>query len=128
MKENGMYTILAHYGSSGSAKIEIEFNTHHKNEVKHIVKLVKDSSVKEFTKMAEPEIVNISEGDRVMWINEDSAAHTVTSGTISDGVDGVFDSSLLMAGNSYEVTFQKKGKYKYFCMVHPWKECTVIVK
>jgi len=67
-----------------------------------------------------PAEVTVSVGDTVTWSNDDSAAHTVTSGTPSDGPDGTFDSSLFMAGTTFSYTFDKAGEYNYFCMVHPW--------
>jgi plastocyanin len=67
-----------------------------------------------------PSEVSVNVGDTVTWSNDDSAAHTVTSGTPSDGPDGTFDSSLFMAGTTFSYTFDKAGEYNYFCMVHPW--------
>ena len=67
-----------------------------------------------------PEDVSIDVGGEVTWSNDDTAAHTVTSGTPSDGPDGKFDSSLFMAGNTFSFTFDEAGTYDYFCMVHPW--------
>ena len=63
--------------------------------------------------------VNVAIGGTVSWINDDSAAHTVTSG-IPGTPDGEFDSSLFMAGDVYEFTFDNAGTYDYYCMVHPW--------
>ena len=71
--------------------------------------------------------LDIRAGDTVIWSNDDSAAHTVTSGNISDGTDGVFDSGLFMAGSTFEFTFDKAATYDYFCMVHPWMTGKVIV-
>ncbi|MCH6571973.1 MAG: hypothetical protein IH780_05365, partial [Thaumarchaeota archaeon] len=48
-------------------------------------------------------------------------------GTPSDGPDGTFDSSLFMAGTTFEHTFDEAGTYDYFCMVHPWMTGTVQV-
>jgi len=62
----------------------------------------------------------VAKGATVTWNNDDSAAHTVTSGTPSGGPDGNFDSSLFMAGGTYSVTLDTAGEYPYFCMVHPW--------
>tara|TARA_B100000745_G_scaffold243259_1_gene165567 strand:- start:549 stop:995 length:447 start_codon:yes stop_codon:yes gene_type:complete len=62
----------------------------------------------------------VAKGATVTWSNDDSAAHTVTSGTPTGGPDGLFDSSIFMAGNSFEFTFNDPGTYDYFCMVHPW--------
>lgn len=71
--------------------------------------------------------LEINVGDTVVWDNVDTAAHTVTSGNISDGHDGVFDSSLFMAGDSFEYTFDEAGSYDYFCMVHPWMVGVIVV-
>ena len=73
-----------------------------------------------------PYSLEIQAGDTVSWSNNDTAAHTVTSGT-PDGPDGVFDSSLFMAGNTFEFTFDESGTYSYFCMVHPWMIGEIIV-
>ena len=70
--------------------------------------------------------VEIRVGDTVSWSNDDTAAHTVTSGT-PDGMDGIFDSNLFMAGSTFEFTFDESGTYPYFCMVHPWMTGEIIV-
>ena len=75
-----------------------------------------------------PYEITISVGDTVTWSNDDSAAHTVSSGTVNAGVTGVFDSGLFMSGSTFEFTFEKAGKYDYFCMVHPWMTGVVIVE
>ena len=75
-----------------------------------------------------PSSISINLGDIVTWKNSDSAAHTVTSGSPTVGPDGIFDSSLLMAGATFEVTFDDSGRYDYFCMVHPWMTGVVIVQ
>jgi len=67
-----------------------------------------------------PYMVTIHLGDEVVWSNDDTAAHTVTSGTTAVGADGLFDSSLFMAGATFSHTFDTLGEYDYFCMVHPW--------
>ena len=70
-----------------------------------------------------PSSVSIKVGDIVVWNNDDTAAHTVTSGDLSTDPNNVgsdFDSSIIMSSNSFEVTFDKAGIYDYFCMVHPW--------
>jgi len=66
-----------------------------------------------------PAEVSIGIGDTVTWYNADTAAHTVTSGIPGES-DGIFDSSLFMAGTTFEHTFDEAGQYDYFCMVHPW--------
>jgi plastocyanin len=73
-----------------------------------------------------PYEVTIDVGSAVTWSNDDSAAHTVTSG---DGVsDGVFDSSLFMAGTTFSHTFEEEGMFHYFCVVHPWMTGSIVVE
>jgi len=74
-----------------------------------------------------PAEISVSVGDTVIWSNTDTAAHTVTSGSPTDGPDGIFDSSLFIAGATFEVTFDDSGSYDYFCMVHPWMQGNVQV-
>ena len=75
-----------------------------------------------------PSTVVIALGGTVTWENTDNAAHTATSGSPSDGPDGVWDSSLMMVNGSYSVTLDDAGTYPYFCMVHPWMQGIVIVE
>ncbi len=74
-----------------------------------------------------PSPVNIAIGDTVTWVNDDTAAHTSTSGSAADGPDGNWDSSLVMVGQSFPHTFDEAGEFPYFCMVHPWMVGMVIV-
>jgi predicted secreted protein with PEFG-CTERM motif len=75
-----------------------------------------------------PSKVTISVGGEVTWSNDDTAAHTVTSGTAAEGPDGNFDSSLFMAGTTFNWKADKAGEFPYFCMVHPWMVGTVVVE
>ena len=59
-------------------------------------------------------IVEILKGDIVVWKNADTAAHTVTSGTASDGPDDIFDSGLFGPGKSISYEFTEIGDYHYF--------------
>jgi len=74
-----------------------------------------------------PATVSINAGDTVSWSNDDTAAHTVTSGSAADGPSGVFDSSLLIAGGTFEHKFDSSGTEDYYCMVHPWMTGSVQV-
>lgn len=75
-----------------------------------------------------PQIVHIGEGETVSWTNHDTVLHSVTGGSLSEGPDGNFDSGLIMPGSMFIHTFDEKGEYPYFCMVHPWKSSLVIVR
>ena len=75
-----------------------------------------------------PSTATVDVGGVVIMSNTDTAAHTWTSGTPDDGPDGIFDTSLLMAGGSFEWSPDTVGEYPYFCMVHPWMQGTIIVQ
>jgi plastocyanin len=74
-----------------------------------------------------PSAVTIPVGTTITWSNDDTAAHTVTSGK-DVTPDGVFDSSLFMAGKTFSHTFDSAGEYPYYCAVHPWMTGTVTVE
>jgi len=74
-----------------------------------------------------PNPVTVPMGGTVIWDNTDTAAHTATAGSATDGPSGVWDSSLIMAGGSFSFTFDTAGSYDYFCMVHPWMAGAVMV-
>jgi len=74
-----------------------------------------------------PGEVTIGVGESVTWHNDSTAAHTVTSGNPENGPDGLFDSSLLLGGDTFSHTFTEAGEYQYFCSIHPWMTGTVIV-
>jgi len=78
-----------------------------------------------------PGEVTVQVGDVVIFKNTDIAAHTFTSGdlTDSDTVGNVFDTSLLAAGADYApITLDTVGEIPYFCMIHPWMQGLIIVQ
>ena len=74
-----------------------------------------------------PYNIQVNAGGTVIWNNDDTLAHTVTSGTVLMGADGLFDSSILMEEDSFEFTFDNAGEYDYYCIVHPWMEGKITV-
>ena len=70
--------------------------------------------------------LEINSGEMITWTNTDSAAHTVTSG-VPGTPDGVFDSGMILANQSWEFTFADSGEYDYYCIVHPWMTGKVMV-
>ena len=62
-------------------------------------------------------------GTKITWINDDlTSAHTVTSGDVVVGHDGIFDSGILGPLDSFSYTFEDVGIFPYYCTIHPWKE------
>jgi len=74
-----------------------------------------------------PGVATVDLGGKVIFLNDDSAAHTFSAGTAADGPTGEFDTSMVMAGNSYEWTADTSGVIDYFCMVHPWMTGLLVV-
>ena len=77
-----------------------------------------------------PSTATVDVGGVVIFSNPDSAAHTFTSGdpTMPETVQVLFDSSLVMAGSTYEWSPTEVGDVPYFCMVHPWMQGVIIVQ
>lgn len=75
----------------------------------------------------DPPSLIIFAGGEIIWRNDDSTSHTVTSGNIIEGPDGLFDSGLIKAGETFSFKFEKTGEYGYFCMIHPWANGSVTV-
>lgn len=65
-------------------------------------------------------VLTVAPGTTVLWTNDDTIAHTVTSGNLNDGITDLFDSSLFPPGETFEFTFDDAGTFDYFCVVHPW--------
>ena len=71
----------------------------------------------------DPDELNITSGDTVIWTNNDSTTHTVTA----DG--GEFDSGDITPGDSWNFTFNlEAGDYDYHCEYYPAMEATVNVR
>lgn len=62
-----------------------------------------------------PEVVRIAPGDAVNWVWEGSNEHTVTT---YDGQTESFDSGT-RTGGTYTHVFGQRGRFRYFCEVHP---------
>ncbi len=129
MKSKGTYTVKVQYGDNknNADATSFEFRKSEKRIKTHFVALAVNSSTPDSTRYCIPDILKIKVGDRVEWVNDDDNVHTITSGSVKNGPSGVFDSSIIMPNSSYEVTFKEKGTHDYFCLLHPWKKCTIIV-
>ena len=67
-----------------------------------------------------PAIATANVGDKIIFLNGDSAPHTSTSGTAASGPNGIWDSGLQQPGVDFVFIATDPGTYEYFCMVHPW--------
>lgn len=64
----------------------------------------------------------------ITWTNLDDTAHTVTSGNIIDGPDGIFNSGRIKPGDEFSHKFTIMKPHEYYCMLHPWMTGYVDVK
>lgn len=86
-------------------------------------------------KAFDPNPVTVPVGGTVVWTNNDTVLHTVTSGTGSNDttMGKAFDSGLTGAtvlkskGSTFSHTFKTAGNFSYFCQVHPTMQGQVIV-
>jgi len=62
----------------------------------------------------------------VIWTNDDSAAHTISS--TSTPACAAFDSGNMSSGAVYTHTFGVPGTYKYDCKYHSWMIGTIAIK
>jgi len=82
----------------------------------------------EVDKCYDPSSLIIFKGGEVIWRNDDSSVHTVSSGDVVNGPDANFDSGLIKPNKTFSHKFEESGKYAYFCMIHPWANGSVTVK
>lgn len=67
-----------------------------------------------------PSTLAVKINDTIKWTNDDTAAHTVTTGKPGLGFDGRIDSGIISPGETFSYTFTKSGLYSYYCIFHPW--------
>jgi plastocyanin len=60
-----------------------------------------------------PQLINISAGENVTWVNDDSTYHRI----VAD--NGQFESPILAQGENYTYEFDTAGVYLYHCGIHP---------
>jgi plastocyanin len=99
------------------------------------VSIVEGSALESQTQNYVPKEVtaNLGETNKVVWTNEDTTAHTVTTDTgYSDPTSGEFDTmatiGLLLPKQTFEFVFTEPGEYPYHCEPHPWMTGKVTVE
>jgi plastocyanin len=106
-------------------------NARSPTELATSVSIVVGASVPTNGEFYAPADVETTVGSMVTWENDDSAPHTVTSGTVQSNrpsPDGSFDSGIMNAGDSFPFIFDKAGEYPYYCTIHPWMTGKVTAK
>ena len=92
------------------------------------ISIVSGSSLPSNREFYVPKTVETTVGSMINWKNEDFGPHTVTSGDMTTGKTGVFDSNIMQKGSTFSFLFDKVGEYDYYCTLHPFMTGRVIVK
>ena len=70
-----------------------------------------------------PQVLEVSPGDTVVWVNKDAFPHNATA------TDRSFQSEKEIASNgSWKFKAVKKGTFPYICTLHPTMKASLIVK
>jgi plastocyanin len=70
----------------------------------------------------QPAELTVSQGDTIVWKNEDFVPHTATAR------DGSWDSKTINADSSWQYVANKAGRYSYYCVFHPTMKGTIEVR
>jgi plastocyanin len=71
-----------------------------------------------------------STGGTVQWFNDDHTSSSYGSDAVTHNItadDGSFTSGALVAGASFDATFDAPGTYGYHCSIHPTMKGTITV-
>ena len=75
----------------------------------------------------EPMHLDITKETVVIWENQDDYGHTIQSQDNAGRVIPIFNSDILLTGQTFEHKFTENGDYQYFCTLHPWRVGTISV-
>jgi plastocyanin len=79
----------------------------------------------------QPDKTDAKADSTLVWMNDDTASHTVTSGTGPQDANAgkQFDSSIIEPGSDYNIAASKigSGEHPYFCQIHPYMKGSVAV-
>lgn len=71
-----------------------------------------------------PATLRVKRGTKVTFTNEDTVPHNATG----SGSGAFIKTGNLAKGQSYTITFTKRGTYSYICTIHPDMRAEVIVR
>jgi FtsP/CotA-like multicopper oxidase with cupredoxin domain len=106
----GMMTDEQHLATNSSSNLNHENNAASTTQVR-ILKGSWDTKQKD---NYSPKEITAHVGSTITWINDDTLPHTITSDKA-----GLFDSSIVSAGQKWAHPFVKIGDYEYHCTLRP---------
>lgn len=75
-----------------------------------------------------PDELTVATGTEVVFVNDDSFAHTVTEGTDGQAADDAFVDEEVAGSGEVRVTFDEAGTFDITCRFHPEMQMTVTVE
>lgn len=92
------------------------------------IKIVEGSSFPDNKEFYEPRTFEAGIGSTIVWMNNDSVLHTVTSrNPNSKTSETFFDSGPMASGATFQHTFSEIGTFDYWCTFHPFMTGQVII-
>jgi len=61
----------------------------------------------------QPDVITVTAGDTIVWVNKDMVPHSATS----EAAD--FDSKVIQANGSWGTQLERVGDFDYLCSFHP---------
>lgn len=74
------------------------------------------------------DVIVVTVGTTVTWVNHDPMAHTVTEGQGATAAPRGFNSGILTEGKSWSYVFKTPGTYLYTCLLHADMNGRVVVE
>lgn len=69
-----------------------------------------------------PQVLEVSSGDTVVWVNKDAFPHNAVA------ADHSFQSKEIAPNGSWKFKVVKKGTFSYICTLHPTMKASLVVK
>ncbi|HEU4709550.1 MAG TPA: cupredoxin family copper-binding protein [Methylophilaceae bacterium] len=69
-----------------------------------------------------PQVLEVKQGDTVIWVNKDAFPHNATA------INGSFRSGDIAPDGSWKFRADKKGGFPYRCTLHPTMKGSLLVK
>ena len=108
-------------GLGGCAKNEVDTTQGNSPSVTILDAQSQNIKLKNFA--FNPSEIIIKKGSVVIWTNEDSYNHDVTSESGDE-----LNSGILSKGQTYSHTFNQAGTFDYYCTIHPSMKGKIIVE
>ena len=116
----GIY-LLARKEKAEAPAVPVANNLSTNNQISANIPQERDVNIENFS--FSPLELKIKKGETVMWLNKDSAAHTIVSDSGNE-----LSSATLSKGKIYFHTFNSTGTFAYHCGIHPSMKARIIVE